>query len=214
MSISASHLPSDPVKSRIIQHAWGVFTKRGVRSVTMDEIARDLGMSKKTLYQHFANKAAIVMAVSTMQCTQEQVEIDAVCVGAKDAVDELLRVMSWVSKMLTSISPNLIPELKKYYPEAWEMHADHSDTHVINKLSENLQRGKEEGLYRSDVNVDLVARIRAAQIDTGFNEHYFPSKTYNQLTIQRTMLEVFLYGITTPKGRELIRQYFRAYKLV
>lgn len=214
MSNSAAHSPIDPVKERILQHAWQVFVRRGVRTVTMDEIARDLGMSKKTLYQHFANKAAIVMEVSQMQCSKEEQEIDQVAEGATDAIDELLRVMSWVSKMLTSIAPNLIPELQKYYPEAWEIHQTHSDHHVINKLTENLRRGIREGLYRKDLDVELVARMRAAQIETGFNETFFPSSKYNQLTVQRTMLEVFLFGVTTPKGRELIRQYFRAYKLI
>ena len=182
--------------------------------MTMDEIASNLGMSKKTLYQHFENKAAIVMMVSEMQCAMEEKEIDAVCIGAKDAIDELLRVMSWVSKMLTSIAPNLIPELRKYYPEAWEIHQTHSDSHVINKLSDNIRRGIKEGLYRKDLDVELAARIRAAQIEAGFNEQYFPSLQYSQITVQRTMLEVFLFGITTEKGRALIHQYFRAYRLI
>jgi AcrR family transcriptional regulator len=214
LSSSVSYQEQDPVRERILQHAWQVFIKRGVRSVTMDEIASKLGMSKKTLYQHFANKAELVMCVSQMQCDREEREIDEVSEGGVDAVDELLRVMSWVAKMLTSINPNLIPELKKYYPEAWEIHETHSDFHVINKLTENLKRGIEEGLYRKELDVELVARMRAAQIETGFNEQFFPPSKFNQLTVQRNMLEVFLYGITTPQGRELIPQYFRAYRLV
>jgi hypothetical protein len=84
----------------------------------------------------------------------------------------------------------------------------------LNKLTENLHRGIKEGLYRNELDVDFVARMRAAQIETGFNEQFFPPSKYNQLTVQRNMLEVFLYGITTPKGRELIPQYFRAYRLI
>jgi AcrR family transcriptional regulator len=131
LSGSAAYQPTDPVRERILQHAWQVFMKRGVRSVTMDEIASKLGMSKKTLYQHFSNKAELVLCVSQEQCAKEEREIDEAANGGVDAVDELLRVMSWVSKMLASINPNLIPELKKYYPEAWAIHETHSDSHVI-----------------------------------------------------------------------------------
>ena len=214
MSNSATYHDNDPVKERILQHAWQVFLRRGVRSVTMDEIASDLGMSKKTLYQHFDNKADLVLCVSQMQCEQEEREIDEAAEGGKDAIDQLLRVMTWVARMLSSINPNLIYELKKYYPEAWETHQNHSDSHVINKLTENLQWGIREGLYRKELDVEFVARMRAAQIETGFNEQFFPHSKFNQLTVQRNMLEIFLYGITTPEGRELIPQYFRAYRLV
>lgn len=171
-------------------------------------------MSKKTLYQHFDNKADIVMQVSLMQCIKEEEEIEAACEGAENAVDEMMRVMQWIARHVTNMAPNLIPELRKYYPDAWAIHESHNDQQLLDTLIKNIRWGVKDGLYRAELDPEMTARVRIAIIEAGFNDQIFTPSQNSIIKVQRLLLEIFLYGITTLEGRKLIPTYFKAYRLI
>lgn len=179
----------------------------GIRSATMDDIARELGISKKTIYQYFSNKAEIVQAVCLSHCVHNEAEVKQFTAQAENAIDELARLFQWVQIKLTQSSPSLIHELQKFYPEAWDMMRAHDHGYVLGKIMDNLRWGMREGLYRAELDVEILARMRLAQIESTFNASLFPTP-FEPAAVQRELLLFYLHGISTPKGKTLVLQYF------
>jgi AcrR family transcriptional regulator len=173
----------------------------------MDDIARDLGISKKTIYQYFTNKSEIVREVSRVHFRQEECEVNKISLDADNAVDELVRIIKWTTQAFSNIAPNLIFEMQKFYPDSWKIFEDHKSGFVLQKVRENLKRGISEGVYRADIQIEVVSRIRISQIELGFREDIFPPSDFDQIEVQIQILKLYLYGLTTEKGRKLIDIY-------
>jgi AcrR family transcriptional regulator len=208
-SFSSPELSStdSPTRDRILEQSQSLFFKIGVRNVTMDDIARELGISKKTIYQHFKNKAEIVREVSVAHCQQNEKEAVEIAHTAENAIDELFKVMVWVSNTIKKLAPNLIFEVQKYYPESWKLFQKHENRFVLGMVKENLRRGMDEGLYREDIDIEIIARMRMAQVNASFDEDLLPNRKFPRLKVQLQMLEMYMRGLATPKGLKLIEQY-------
>ena len=194
-------------KERILTHAYQLFMKYGVRSVTLDDIARDLGMSKKTIYQYFENKEDIVCeSVRGHMC----MEIEAgnrIAEVSENALDELARFIHYAIQSLKTVSPQLIYETQKYYPRAWQVFHDHKNNYLLGKVRENLQRGIREGLYRDDIHVEIVARMRVAQIGMSLDPEIFPIDQFDVVEVQLQMIELYMFGVITKKGRNYLAEH-------
>ncbi len=195
------------IETRILEQAQELFFRYGAKSVTMDDIARQLGMSKKTIYQYFSNKADIIYEVTCNFLRCEQMDTEKVLEASQNAIHELMLVMQASGQTFRMVSPNLLYEIEKYYPKAWEVFEAHKRTFIIEKIKENLLRGIEEGLYRPDLEVEIVARMRMMQIETSLRGNLFPRHQFDPLQVQLQMFQVYLYGIATAKGREHIQAF-------
>ncbi|MEM6805905.1 MAG: TetR/AcrR family transcriptional regulator [Bacteroidota bacterium] len=194
-------------KARILQHARNLFLKYGVKSITLDDIAKDLGISKKTIYQYFDNKASIVYETTLDYFREEKAEMEHIHGIAENAIDELVKICIWAARTLENMSPNIMHEVSKYYPKAFTLHREYLSDFVFEKLKENLERGMQEGLYREDLDSDLVARIRISQFDSTLQEDIFPIEVFDVWEVQVELFILYLFGIVTPKGRELVESY-------
>lgn len=195
------------VKDRILLEAARLFARNGIKSVSMDDIAQHLGVSKKTIYKWFENKDEIVY--STLQNHLSQVERDCECaiVEAENAVDELFQVMMLNKKVLSEIHPSIFYDLQKYHLASWQLWVAHRNSFILSKIVGNLERGIREGLYRNDLDVELMARLRLALIDLSFNPELFPPEQFLPARVQSAFFEHFLLGIATLKGHKLINKY-------
>jgi AcrR family transcriptional regulator len=191
-------------KERILAHANQLFMKYGVRSVTLDDISRDLGISKKTIYQYFENKEDIVCEVARAHMQSEVEAGDQIAGISENALDELARFVHYTIQSLKTISPQLIFETQKYYPRAWQVFHDHKNDYILRKVRENLERGIREGLYRAEINVEIVARMRVAQIEMSLDPALFPPDQFDFLEIQLQMIELYMFGVMTKKGRSYL----------
>lgn len=194
-------------KERILQHARDLFLKYGVKSITLDEIAKDLGISKKTIYQYFDNKASIVYEVTQAYFEAERAEIEHIEGIAENAIDELVKICIWTAKTLENMSPRLMYEVNKYYPKSFEIHEAYIGDFVLQKLNDNLSRGIAEGLYRENIDPDLVARIRVSQFMATLQEKLFPPNVFDIWEVQIELFFLFMYGIVTDSGRELLETF-------
>ncbi len=197
------------LKLRVLAQARALFFRLGVRNVTMDDIAQELGMSKKTIYQLFKNKAEIVREVSLAFCKQNEAETLALGKTGENAIDTLFKVMQHFTQATKALSPNLIFEIKKYYPESWQLFQRHENRFVLQKMKDNLQRGIKEGLYRPNIDPDIIARMHLSQLEAGLNEKYFPQKRFPFPMVQLQIMELFIRGIATSKGLEIIDERMR-----
>ncbi|RYU83699.1 TetR/AcrR family transcriptional regulator [Hymenobacter persicinus] len=195
------------IKDRILQAAVGLFTRNGIRSVSMDDIAAHLGISKKTLYKWFENKDQIVSAVITNHLNGVQGECENLISRTRNAVDEMVQMMDWAKRQFANINPNAIHDLRKYYPAAWSLFHAHKSNYILSQIQANLRRGVSEGLYRADLDVEVLSRLRLAQIDILFDPDVFPHDQFDQPRVQMACNEHFLLGMVTLKGHKLINEY-------
>lgn len=182
----------------------------GVRSVSMDDIAQELGMSKKTIYQLFPSKAAIVEEVIRAHNEDEEGFCSEIESNCQHAIDELVQIVKRAIYLFQTVTHTLIHEVQKYYPEAWKILQHHTSTFLYEKVKENLQKGIQQGYYRKEIDIEVVARMRIAQINMGFDAKLFPIETFNYAEVQKQLMEIYMYGIVTPKGRALLQEYLDA----
>lgn len=171
----------------------------------MDDIAKEMAMSKKTLYKYFENKEELVYEVSKQQIVHNECQCMGTCDMAENAIHELILMMIRVRELFKGMNPSVMFDLQKYYPKAWKVMEQHKHVFIKQMIEENLRRGIEEGLYRDDINVGILAKLRIEEIKLSFNPEIFGS--YNMEDVQVTLLEHFMLGITTIKGHELANDY-------
>ena len=179
----------------------------GIRSITMDDIARHLGMSKKTIYQYYADKDELLLKIIDTLTLHNASCVEKITTNAKDAVAESLEIMSFMANTLNHINPTFFYDLQRYYPECWNRFSEFKQTVILKSIMKSLNRGIEEGFFRDDFNVEIIARLRLMQIP-----NWMDTATFNNMQI--TMVELmenttlhYLYGISTPKGYKLINKY-------
>ncbi len=196
------------VKDYIIQESDKLFCQYGFKSVTMDDIAKHLGMSKKTIYQHFKDKDELVNILIKDKLSAQDCNMGLSAKNARDAVEEIFFAIDNMHELLTGMNPKLFYDLQKYHPKAWLYFKNFREKKLGKVISENLERGVKEGFYRKEIKIDILAQMRLAQVDIIFNQH--DHYTTNKYTIAQVMIELtehFLQGICNQKGIDQINQY-------
>lgn len=173
----------------------------------MDDIARELGMSKKTIYQFYQNKAEIVYEVAKAHFRAEKAQSEAISKAAENAIDEEFRILMWSLQVFQTMAPNLISEVRKYYPQSWQIFEQFQHEHIMCKVRENLDRGIEEGLYRPEIDREVVAHLRLAQVEWFLGLHRPGVDQVAPIRIQIQLFDLYLHGICTKHGRELLHDY-------
>lgn len=194
-------------KDRILKSTLELFFRFGIKSVTMDDIAKHLAMSKKTIYQFFRDKDEVVHTLLETELKRDMQEFTEIANTANNVVEEVFNHMKKMHDIFQHINPNIFYDLRKYHPKTWEMFHQFRTNFVLKQVYDALEKGKKDGLVRPDVNSEVVARLRVEEIDMGFNPSIFPPDKFRILDVHLTMTEHFLYGICTLKGHKLINKY-------
>ena len=191
----------------ILDKAEKLFLTLGIRSVSMDDISQAMGMSKKTLYQYFQNKDALVQEVIESHVEREQDEINQIKLEAKDALYELKKIGSMVIRNIEDVSPSTLHDLQKYYRHSFEILMKEQNEFVYQCFIENIKRGVEEGLYRSDLNPEIVARIYSSSSFFVVEALADPSFKYSRKELIEELYNYHVRGIATAKGVRLWEKY-------
>lgn len=195
------------IKDRILQHAQTLFMRNGIKSVSMDDIAADMAMSKKTLYKWFENKDQIVQAGMSKHLDGTQCECTSMIETATSAIDELFRMMEWTKQQFSNVHPSIFYDLQKFHPGTWQLWLAHKNEFILAQIIQNLRRGITEDLFRADLDVDVMARLRLSQIELLFDSDVFPPRQFGNERVSQALLEHFMLGVATLKGHRLINQY-------
>ena len=195
------------MREKILAEAEKLLWKFGVKSVTMDDIARQVGISKKTIYQHFADKDDIVLQVMRSHLERDQNDMTCRAIDSADPIQELLNVSEVMRQKNHEVNPSTLFDIQRHYPKAWAVFLNFKEKYIITSISQNLKTGIERGLYRSDLDVDVMARLRIESIQLGFDDRVFPDTRDNMLVIQEQLLHHFIRGLLTEKGFALYNQY-------
>ena len=193
--------------TRILNETRALFQRRGIRAVTMDDIARELGMSKKTVYQYFKNKADIVQGVCNEYFSEERCMHEEILEKAHDPVEEMLLILQAMEKTFKEIPSVMIYEVRKYYPKAWSLFDKYKYDFILDTIRQNLAEGVKRGLYRQDMDLELVARLRLTEIEMIMNPEVFPPQENDIQKLQMELFKIFLHGVVTMRGKKLIYKY-------
>lgn len=194
-------------KQRIIERARDLFLTLGIRSVSMDDIATQLGMSKKTLYQHVSDKDELVSEVLRQQIHHMQNETVHCCREAENAVDEVFKSMHMVMKQFRNMNPVVLFDLHKYHYNAWLEFNAYKNKFLLDMITTNLHRGVKEGYYRQDIDIAILAKFRLEASLIPFNLEVYPPSSFNVTAVTIAIIENFLYGVSNEKGFAQIEHY-------
>ncbi|MBL7743248.1 MAG: TetR/AcrR family transcriptional regulator [Chitinophagaceae bacterium] len=196
----------DP-KERILIKAEEMFMQYGIRSVSMDDIANNLGMSKKTLYHYYADKDELVHAVVDGHINGIQSDCKVSREDAKDAIHEIFITMERIAEEISNMNPMLLYDLEKFHFRAYQRFREHKDKFLLQIVRDNMEWGIKEELYRPDVNIDILSKFRIESMMIPFNVTVFPPGKYNLAHTSEVIIEHFLFGLATVKGHKLIQKY-------
>ncbi|MEO7311975.1 MAG: TetR/AcrR family transcriptional regulator [Chitinophagaceae bacterium] len=192
---------------RILSKAHELYFRYGIRSVTMDEIAGQCGISKKTIYQFFEDKDSLVSAVMDDVITRTECDCVTDRNKSDNAIHEVFLALDMAQEIFANMNPTIMFDLQKHHPKAFDKLEQHKSKFFMTMLKQNIQRGKTEGLYREELNDDIIARMRLVTAFLPFNSEVFSKGKYSLAFVEQELTEHFVYGIATTKGQKLIQKY-------
>ncbi len=197
----------EEVKQQILDKSEELFMRYGIKSVTMDDIARELGISKKTLYQYVANKTELIEQIFHQRIEREKKQMARIRDISADAVEEILKIADYVIAELRQLSPTTMYDLQKYYRGTWcQMDALHQ-SHVYQLIRDNIERGMEQGVYRHDLDPDIIAKLYVGKTSLVADDELFPLREYNIEELFKQYIHYHIHGIASPKGLRLLEQH-------
>ena len=196
----------EELHNTLLRTAEGMFMRYGTKSVSMDDIAREMGVSKKTLYKYCESKKDLVHQVIQHHNDEEQRLMKDLRSTSSNAIEEMVRLNDYVSQMLRSFRPTIIYDLKKYHKASWELMESLHNRFVYECLYTNLEKGKEEGLYRENVDSDVISRLYTAMTLFMVQNHQKISKERRLESIYNAFTDYHLHAIMTNKGKD---QYYK-----
>ena len=193
-------------RERILSAAFELFFRYGIKSVTMDDIAKHLSISKKTIYQFFRDKDEVVHTLMQQALEKDRHDFNAIVKKTANVVEEVFMMMKKMHEIFANINPNIFYDLRKYHPKTWELFHKFRTEFIYGMVVNALDKGKKDQLVRADVNTKLIAKLRIEEIDMAFDPAVFPPDKFKILDVHLSLTEHFLYGICTLKGHKLINK--------
>lgn len=170
----------------------------------MDDVSRELGISKKTLYQYVRDKDELVRKVVELEISTQQVHMQGNCKENVNAIEELADIATCISYMLKEYSAVTEYDLKKYYPDLYVRIREIRRERILKFIHDNLTKGKSEGLYRENLDVDILSKLSVSQIDSLFESEVL---TLAEFLDQHFLFEYFIYhlrGIANERGLQIL----------
>jgi len=193
--------------NNLLDNISTLFKKYGVKSVTMDDIAREFGISKKTLYQHFENKTGVVYKVAHYEFNKEIDELEKLFESHKHVIDQIYEISKFIVKSNLLLNPSLIYSMEKYYHQSWEEIINRRKDFVLVLISKNFKEGIKQGVYRKDINIDVIQIFYAFLLNIK-NVNFFNDKTIEKF--EDTFNTIFSYhirGVATKEGIEYLENW-------
>lgn len=193
-------------QDKILKRVEEMFLRYGIKSLTMDDVARELGISKKTLYQFVESKDDLVSKVMVRHINEQCKMDEALHLKSTDAIDEMCQVIKQIANDLQNMKPNVVFELQKYHREVWEYIERHQREYISKVAMDNILWGRKDGLYRTDFDADIAVRFYISGTFSIFNDQIFPKNQYSFDKLFREFILNYLHAIVTDEGRKLLKE--------
>ena len=197
------------MKDKILQKSADMFLNLGFKSVTMDDIAANLGMSKKTIYSHFSTKKKLVEASTFYVLEKVNETICSIIDANYDPIEETFTIKSMINNLLKNEKSSPSYQLQKYYPKIFKQVNEQQFETVKSCIVENLKRGIVDGYYRKDIDIDMITRFYFSGNINLTNQDLFPIDQYEMSALKDTFLDYHLRAIATEKGLKTLKNILK-----
>ncbi|MGB0881339.1 MAG: TetR/AcrR family transcriptional regulator [Vicingaceae bacterium] len=191
---------------QLIGACLDLFMKFGVKSLTMEDISRKMGISKKTLYQFVKDKKDLVNKGMKLCLEEEQQVLTQVSSNSDNAIDELIGFTRFVNSRLSDLHASVVYDIQKYHPDSWRMMQDHKQIFIRNSILENTKRGIKEGFYRKNLNPEIITSLYILMMDGFFNSEENFGKEASLEGLHLEMIRYHVRGIANEKGMVLLKE--------
>ena len=197
----------------LLKRVYDLFVKYGIKSVTMDDVSRELGISKKTLYNFVNDKSDLVEKVMDFEQEKNKECYLKLEKSGKNAIEELFEVHKFLGGQMKHYSYSLAYDLKKYYPEIFQRIHKIQREHMRDAILENIRKGKKEGLYRKELQEEIIVKLQVSRIESLYEDQLF---TIEDFTSGKIFREFFIYhirGIANEKGVAYLEEHLNKLNL-
>ncbi len=195
----------------ILESVSAMYIQHGIKNITMDMVAEHLGMSKKTLYQYFSDKEKLVEDVLEYFMSKQSIAFISISSDELNAIDKLYAAGKIISNILAVVPESVIHDLQKFYPDVLHKFILFKREHILLQVKKNLQEGIAQGLYRSNLNIDIASRSYLALSESMLDRNYFPTENYQSSTIFNELFMYHIRSIANTKGFEYIEKHIKKF---
>lgn len=187
-----------------------LFTKYGIKSITMDDVAKELSISKKTIYQYVSDKNDLVGKTMLLHLQEMDLQCMKVFAGESNAILQILKIAEMMISRHKEMNPGLLFDLKKYHQETYEMFTRHRESTIKSQLVKNLELGISQGLYRQDINMEITVGFYLSLLDACLSSDIslLQSKSFQEK--YHYLIIYHMHAICTPEGLKYIGQLEKA----
>lgn len=196
----------------IIEKTSELYNQYGIKSVTMDDVARELGISKKTLYKYVANKDELVDHFVDYLTEKRKCNVDNIKNKNFNAIEELVEVNEHVIEMLKNYNPSTDYDLKKYYPDQYRKLRERRRNNMYQAVKDNIMKGKQEGFYRQELDEDIIAKVHVSRIENSFANEMFTIRELTSWRFIREMMIYHIHGIANAEGIKFFNKKLKEFE--
>lgn len=190
----------DEKEVSLIAQVNEVYLKKGMKKVTMDDMAKEIKVSKKTLYKYVKNRAELVNKSIQYHVDKDQKYIQSIQNQDLEPIAEIRALIDYVLDTLTKVSPEVHSDLEKFFPDSWGVLNEHFTGFIFESVVSNLERGQKNGDYRKSFNVDVIAKVFISKIDLIFDATLFPADKISFAQVYLELIQYHLRGIVSEQG--------------
>ena len=199
----------DKKKLDIIERSSLIYLKYGIKSVTMDDLANHLSISKKTIYKYFEDKNDLIVTMIKRTLDFEEKMCFKIQNHSDNALEALIRISKLVIERLNNVNPAIFYDLQKHHNEAWQILEKHKWDFVLSAISANINRGIAEKYYRNDLNVEIISRLYIATIDTIMNQEIYKWPEFQFQELYKEVMRFQFHGLVNENGKNYLRINFK-----
>ncbi len=193
------------IQERITEQAASMFFRNGIRSVTMDEIAESLGISKRTLYEGFTTKAELLKASIEYKYKESlQLRNEIESHHKNDVLEVIYQHFRYILLSLNDIHPNFFKDIQKYHSRIWFKHIENKQEENIAFTESIIKKGKEQGLFRENVDGAILSRMIHAMLQMMHTEKLYPETRFARAEVAKQVMFNFIRGLATAEGLKKI----------
>ncbi len=196
----------NPEIENILQRVYNLYNKYGIKSVTMDDVSRELGISKKTLYEHFTDKDEMVNQVFEFERENVLKDLCETLGKAQNAIHELFLINKYFIEKIKTYNPNVDFDLKKYYFPIFEKHRAKVYEYMHSNILTNLTRGIREKVYRNDINPEFIAKLHVSRLVSMQQSDFFTREELLENATHRELIIYHVRGIATTEGIKVLEK--------
>lgn len=200
----------DEKHGNFLLRVYELYNRFGIKSVTMDDVARELGISKKTLYECIEDKSELVKHVMEMVFRYHSDNLAEITTRSLNAIEELFEVNRYMTQMVKDQNPTLVYDLQKYYPELHKSLMLEQRTRMHDAIYKNLVKGQTEGLYRKEMNVEMISRLHMTRMEYRYRNDSFQIDDIDSRAVMQEIFIYHLHGIANEKGIKVLNEKLKS----